>query len=491
MLILFLLPLIALTPRAVTSSDPSFISGFADTIQYFSTAQQKQQHDSSEQRSNQVFVKRHHLICMHKGPFRYNKIGGGSSEKCCNDLWSKGLIQSHHRQYCYDHVAMLPDVPSPGGAIETVIQGVSIPRTDVRPIFYVAIDEEIPQNDEVITSATYRQLRSVMARDEHKERENVRDLPNHGVEAYSPFHLAGFMPEGRDVLQYYGQADDEISRVSLMIGKVNGTLYSEGGMHRAFQQSVTIAADRISLLHTAPLADMGIYVLNIRATVFLPLSESVFIDADDPFLVEYDDSSPDAIMCRASLLNYTSYKDQIAVASPECNIAFVSLETIDIEQPSFASRQHVVAFQIEASMELTVSSPAEVLQNVNIGVDYGTMLHIRYLMPISKRNDGGVSSVFDGTDGLVPIAIQQPILYSGSMTLISKGSNSFRQHFVLDTTASAQTRQSPKHALDPIVINVAVGIDDDYWWVTSVTMLSALIGGFIIMRSIDSASIWC
>jgi hypothetical protein len=119
---------------------------------------------------------------------------------------------------------MLPDVPSSGCAIETVIQGVSIPKKDVRPIFYVAIDEEIPQNDEVITSATHQQVWSVMARDEHKDRESVHDLPNYGVEAYSPLHLTGFMPGGKDVLQYYGHTDDEISRVSLMIGKVNGTI---------------------------------------------------------------------------------------------------------------------------------------------------------------------------------------------------------------------------------------------------------------------------
>jgi hypothetical protein len=53
------------------------------------------------------------------------------------------------------------------------------------------------------------------------------------------------------------------------------------------------------------------------------------------------------------------------------------------------------------------------------------------------------------------------------------------------------TQQATEHTPDPIIVNVAAGIYDDYWWVTSVTMLSALIGGVIIMQSIYTASIWC
>jgi hypothetical protein len=58
---------------------------------------------------------------------------------------------------------------------------------------------------------------------------------------------------------------------------------------------------------------------------------------------------------------------------------------------------------------------------------------------------------------------------------------------VLDThTSSVEKSKIPQ----PIVISVAIGVDNDYWWVTSITMLSALVGGFVVMGSIDSVSTW-
>jgi hypothetical protein len=64
---------------------------------------------------------------------------------------------------------------------------------------------------------------------------------------------------------------------------------------------------------------------------------------------------------------------------------------------------------------------------------------------------------------------------------------------ILNMDALAETHKNPEESAvpDPIIVHVAAGFDGDYWWVTSITMLSALIGGFMIMKSIDSISLWC
>jgi hypothetical protein len=429
-------------------------------------------------------VKRHHLICLHKGPFnQYNT----SPDKCCNDLWLKGLIESRHKQYCLDRMALLPDVDSPASSMLSLMQ-TRFSRGDVRPLHYLAIDEEIERSETPnISSSSYMQIRQIMARDKHKERESIRDLPNYGVLSYSPFHLVDFMPGGRDVSEYYDQVANGYEKmISLMKGNVNSTLSADGGMHRSFHQRVTLYLNQIKRLKPALSRK---YKMEVNATVFLSLMESLFIDVDDPFIVEYSSDSAEPILCRSLVLSKTFAKDgSDSVPNSQCNIRFVSPKTIDIEQPSFASRQYVVAFQISATIEFTTRELSELMHQMQFGFDYGTSLHIRYLLPtisIHRENVGNMN-------GLTSVAIQHPILYSANACLMEGEGGNVIQYFVLDTAAGSETSDDSGISLmqEPIIIDVATGMDDDYWWVTCITMFSALVGGFVVMRSIDSVSIW-
>jgi hypothetical protein len=498
LLSLITLPNVFAEPPSTTvaASELTFLSGVADTTQRFSLRQQEHQSSSGSREEgdlDEVIIERHNLICFHKGPFQKRKKAHNTeSEKCCNALWLQGLIEAHHKQYCLDRIARIPGVPSPASSLKLLQEGIRIANNDVRPIYYLAMDHEIPQtHDHGVTFPNYRQIRRVKARDEHRERETIRDLPNHGISSYSPFHLVGFMPGGHGIQQYYGQVVDATSNMLLMNGRVNGTLSPEGGMHRSFHQRVTLSWDEITLFSTKSSPEK--YQMSISAIVFLPLMESVFIDADDPFLVEYHDDSPEAIICRSSLLENSLVEEgRIVLSKSKCNIQFLSSETIDIEQPAFASRQYVVAFQIDATMEFSINLSSELLRGIQVRIDYGTTLHIRYLLPLSKDHTT-VNGVTDAYAGMVPISIQQPILYSANIRCMEVDNNDSVSYGILNMDTLAETRKNPEESEipDPIIVHVAAGFDGDYWWVTSITMLSALIGGFMIMKSIDSISLWC
>ncbi|KAL7489024.1 hypothetical protein ACHAW6_014619 [Cyclotella cf. meneghiniana] len=484
------------SPTTAAAAELSFLSGVADTTQRFSLRQNEHQSSGDSREEcvlNDVIIERHNLICFHKGPFQKRKNAHNTeSEKCCNALWLQGLIETHQKQYCLDRIARIPDVPSPAFILESLSEGFRVPNNDVRPMYYLAMDHEIPQtHDHGVIFPNYRQIRRVKARDEHRERETIRDLPNHGISSYSPFHLVGFMPGGHDIQQYYSQVFDATNNMLLMNGRVNGTLSQEGGMHRSFYQRVTLSWDKITLFSTKSSSEN--YLTTMSVIVFLPLMESVFIDADDPFLVEYHDDSPEAILCRSSLLENSLVEEgRIVLSKSKCNIQFLSSETIDIEQPSFASRQYVVAFRIDATMEFSINLSSELLKGMQVGIDYGTALHIRYLSPLSMDN-AAVCGAVDAYAGMVPISIQQPILYSANFRFMEADNHDAVSHGILDTHALVDTYKNPEESAvpDPIIVHVAAGFDGDYWWVTSITMLTALIGGFMIMKSVDSVSMWC
>ncbi|KAL3772247.1 hypothetical protein ACHAWO_012645 [Cyclotella atomus] len=383
-----------------------------------------------------------------------------------------------------DRMALIPDVHSPAAALGILIKDDNFSRLNVRPMHYLAIDEVLDQNEvqNLAKSANYIQVRKIMARDEYNERESIRDLPNHGVASFSPFHLADFMPGRRDVFDHSKAINAGDSIVSLMRGSVVGTLSTGGGMHRIYQQRITLSLNEMQGIQS--FSSSKRYRMEINATILLPLMESIFIDADDPIIVEYNAGSPDPILCRA-FIHDSNINDEKATSTSSCNVQFVSPETIDIEQPSFASRQYVVAFHINASLVFGPDGHS-LTKQLNIGLDYGTTIHTRYQLP-QFNHQNNASHEFTGMNGTVLITVQQPVLYSSIISVMERTSNDPLQYFVLDTHASSVEKSKIPQ---PIVISVAIGVDNDYWWVTSITMLSALVGGFVVMRSIDSVSTW-
>ena len=401
-----------------------------------------------------------------------------------------------------------------------------------------------------VSSQSYEQSRHLKVY-EDKEIEKFRDIK--GVATFSPFHLKDFMLDGLDSDDavasqqssmssnksgsgndnnphnyYCGSSAEDAARICIpcpggqliecandythacfkgisacsgtnggdggiagsggsavfpMKGSVEGTLSSEEGMHRSFHQTMRLSLVDLPQITSSSSGSSG-HRVNINATVFLPIMESVFIDADDPLIMEFGSSSPEGVSCRASVINSAV---MIQKSASTCNIDFVHPEIIDIEQPSFASRQYVVAYQISVMLDLSfehhnasgIESKGKALEIV---VEYGTTLHIRYPPPISANTGGGLDS----------IVIQQPMLNSASASIggDENAESDEATYYMLQTASEAAATSLPPPP-NPIIIHVAAGLDSDYWWVTIVTMSSALIGGFLLIKSLDSVSIWC
>jgi len=447
-----------------------FISGSADTTQLFHLLPKNSEVSDTPITS----IKRHHHVCYHK-LYTSKSMSEEGRNKCCFELYQVGLLHRNDKQYCESHIALIPNLHH--------IVGVGL---DVAmPEYYLALDEQVTNSDtSKYNIKGYKQNRQLNIY-EDKEKETLHDnLKTRGVNAYSPFHLTGFTSSRVD--------GSNGSSIKSMYGNVEGVLSSDGGMHRNFHQKLILSLVNISS-HTcgsdAPSEEVGScenirsshQQININATVLLPIMESIFIDADDPLLVEYgNDSPPEGIACKVSLLDEQKTKE-VSSSSSKCDIQFIHPEVIDIEQPSFVSGQHVIAYQISASLDFTPPNQGDELK---IAIEYGTTLHIRYPSPIVSNDE-------IGDNGYVPVVIQQPILYSASATIHSDESTE-EQRYRLQTDVTSPSFEKAKSSIppNPIVIHVAAGLDDDYWWITILTMSSALIGGLVLMKSLDSVSIW-
>jgi hypothetical protein len=429
-----------------------------------------------------VVMKRHHLVCFqslqhHPQQQQYPDADAHhgleeARESCCSELYHSGFLTEHHnRKYCLDRIAVVPPTTMSANSIfgNAVVGGAKLNTSDnLVPAFYLSWDDEKETESDLLTEAVggnshYKQRRQLKS---HNEEGGESILDGGVMKSFSPFHLTDFISSA-------------VSRSNLVIyplwGYVEGSVSNEGGMHRSYHQSVHLNLDLPRSNDDAPLGRHD-SKMNINATVFLPISESVFIDADDPLHVAYEDDTPDGVLCRISI------GKSMVITTSRCSIQFVSPETIDIEQPAFASRQYIVAYEFSAELDLLV--PNEILENeLEIIIEYGTTLHTRYPPLISSDVDQA------GRHGVVPIVIQKPVLYSAYMRLndYDKGTN---QHYLLQTDPSA-FNEAASLSRDVIIIHVAAGLDDDHAWVTIVTLSLALLGGFVLMRSLDSISIWC
>ena len=291
---------------------------------------------------------------------------------CCADLRRNGLLGGGGgRRWCEDRIATVPDVIDH--------------EHDHDDDYYVVPECYLALLDDGGRASTggfvirdpdrrdrYRRNRRprVVKEEEEEEEDGERESesPRDGIDeergvglgAYSPFHLTGFSSAG--VIDGGGGGGGGVGSSPLPLrGDVEGVLSDDGGMHRAYRQRMRVFLDVVP-------EEVGHkrYRSIVNATIFLPISESVFVDADDPFLVRYhernsgstegsscgmsisflgdrddtDDNDNDTTSITTTTIRYGSSSNHLP---SKCDIEFVNPGTIDIEQPSFASRQYVVA----------------------------------------------------------------------------------------------------------------------------------------------------
>mmetsp|Transcript_27312 Transcript_27312/g.64878 ORF Transcript_27312/g.64878 Transcript_27312/m.64878 type:complete len:424 (+) Transcript_27312:176-1447(+) len=374
----------------------------------------------------------HNYVCFQRASHPYVRSGttrdlDQARNQCCFDLYKLGMLSiDQYTQYCLKRVARIPTVST----------------YSIQPAFHLAIEEDAgAAATDGIESGKYHQKRDLTVY-EDKEREKLTDARYiNGV--FSPFHLKDFTPVR--------------SRTrGIMKGHIKGDLEEGGGMHRSFRQTIELAMPWIRRLSDRTYA-------TVNATVFLPISESIFIDADDAMIKDYlkGSNSNGSTLCQLRSENSASISNVI------CNIDFINAEVIDVEQPSFASRPYVVAFQIMASFELSGSNNDDELRFV---IEYGTRIHVRYQEPAQNSSN----------NELVTVSIQQPVLYSATAKL----------DITARSTLFSLNLNDVQPAADPVVFTVATGNHSDYWFVTIATMGTAFVGGVLLIRRIDSISTW-
>ena len=424
-----------------------------------------------------VITKRHHVVCfqrrkqLHQHHYKAHHDVEGARESCCLEIYQSGFLSERHDQkYCLDRIAMVP-ITTTTTTIDNIIGNAgmgaekSISPDSLVPAFYLSWDDkeetEVP-NKSISVDFDYKQRRHLKFVDE-AGRESFHDgFMSNEAEAYSPFHLTDFTPSAI--------RRSKLFTTHPLRGYVEGSLSNEGGMHRSYRQSV-------HLMLGTPRSNSGGLNMDVNVTILLPISESVFIDADDSLLVEYEDGTPDGIFCKITLGKSGMSR------SSSCSIQFASPETIDIEQPSFASRQYVVVYELNA--ELDFPNPNDIPEDkLDIVLEYSTTLHVRYPAPISS-----VVRLSEN-DEMVPVIIQQPVLYSASVSLRSNDEVADQLYSLHADVNASKFSEHNATSRENIIIRVAAGLDNDHGWVTALTLSLAMLGGFVVTRSLDSISIW-
>jgi hypothetical protein len=188
-------------------------------------------------------------------------------------------------------------------------------------------------------------------------------------------------------------------------------------------------------------------IQEVSLTMLLFVSEHFFVDVDDPFDCTFfandDDEHAFAVLQKIN-------KNRI----------------IDIEQPAFASPQHVVAVQILLGKERVVD---DICNNNDdddtLQIEFATKLHVRY-PPLTR-------------EGSLDVALLAPLLYQGWLV------SAEHINYTLSPSSSLSSSYQP-----PIQTRIATGFEQDYYWVGIITILWSLVGSYLLLCNLAKVSKW-
>eukprot|EP00978_Attheya_sp_CCMP212_P022162 scaffold65752_cov58-Attheya_sp.AAC.3 len=316
----------------------------------------------------------------------------------------------------------------------------------------------------------------------------------------SPFHLAILNDDSSPPLL----ADQRRVQAS-----ISSSLSNQGGMHRPFHHKINLSVPNND--HSLKKPEDTV----IRMDIALPLSEHVYIDMDDP----YHDGGTSTTACRPSFIvpssvvagnngiptqplwNVSCSIELILPPSSSSSSSSSIFETsvIDVEQPSFASPQHVVLFRLHMTMDATtaaattatrpllLSDPSSIATTHQIEIEFSNTLHIRYPSPVvlerdsEKRNPRWLLLSSPQESRHVMVHIPKPIILTGT----TDGDDGKKQKTEVVVVYPERCTHS-----NILMLSVAAGADEDYWFVVTITLLSSLIGSIIMIRDISRVSIW-
>jgi len=252
-------------------------------------------------------------------------------------------------------------------------------------------------------------------------------------ESSSPFLVAGLGDREEDTISSHAQSSVPATIIS--------SVSESGGMHRTHSHKVVLSLGQI--------IDNGASEARGEVTVLLPLGQGLFMDMDDALQNDGD--------CT------------VASVDGQCRAEMIPLPygvVVDIEQPSFASRQHVLAIQVSFQLQ-NLDQQDHSLPDV--ALDFASNLHLRYQAPLI----GGEEGVERGAR-IIPVHVPSTFVGGGH---VEGGSHSFSIY-------GGQVQS------EAIVVEAATGHDCDYSFVVVATLLASVIGSLAMIRDFSRVSRW-
>ena len=252
-------------------------------------------------------------------------------------------------------------------------------------------------------------------------------------ESSSPFLVAGLGDREEDTISSHTQ--------SSVPARIISSVSKSGGMHRTHSHRVVLSLGQI--------IDDGASEARGEVTVLLPLGQGLFMDMDDALQNDGD--------CT------------VASVDGQCRAVMLPLShgvVVDIEQPSFAGRQHVLAIQVSFQLQ-NLHQQGHSLPDV--ALDFASNLHLRYQAPLIDGEEG-----VEGGARMVPVHVPSTFVGGGH---VEGGTHSFSIY-------GGQVQ------LDALVIEAATGHDCDYSFVVVATLLASAIGSLAMIRDFSRVSRW-
>lgn len=236
--------------------------------------------------------------------------------------------------------------------------------------------------------------------------------------------------------------------------RIISSISESGGMHRAHSHRV--------VLSMGELIGAGASEAKGNVTVLLPLSEGLFMDIDDALQNDGE--------CA------------ITSVGGECNAEVIDLPrgvVVDIEQPSFASRQHVLAIRV--SFQLRDLHHQSHLPD--IALEFTSNLHLRYQAPfltteMKKRHKR-----------MVPVYVPSTFIGGGYAVVVKKDGQDDGENDRTITSLYYSIGGGPVQRT-ALIVEAATGHDGDYIFVVTATLFASVFGSFVMIREFSVVSRW-
>ena len=267
-------------------------------------------------------------------------------EKCCSAFRKQHYLDAVGSDFCMDKIARIPMIYS------------NMTESSLVPIYYLHTHSEF----------------AAVGKIENENNNSTTTIdPGHSSaeqRMYSPLHYHPI---------YYSQIGDKVANHMYQV-KHQNSLSDVGGMHRAFVNEIAISLNANQLSYSKRrLEGTAVESIAIDGSLYFifPILEGYFIDLDDPFQDDLDQA------CHIQLLQSIPYQEE---QMTRCAIEIITAPkdlVIDIEQPSFASKQHVVAFHLAFHVSL-INIPANHDRNIIdstksfLELKFVPMIHFRY-----------------------------------------------------------------------------------------------------------------